>query len=61
MKAGGAPVIQVAQDSAGLPTLPGAVFSQRPSEIMPTQWWPPLDSSTVVTRTFEHFDSTIKK
>ena len=56
IEAGGSPVIQVTQDSSGLPPIPAAVFSPRPPEIMPTQWWPPLDSSTVVTTTFEHFE-----
>jgi hypothetical protein len=61
MDSGDSPSIQVAQDSSGLPSIPELVVWPRPTGIMPTQWWPPLDSSTVVTRTFERFDGTIEK
>lgn len=50
-----APVLRVFQDSDGLPDVPGFSFRPRPPDLMPSLWWPPLDSSTVVSRSFEHF------
>jgi hypothetical protein len=51
-----APVIRVFQDSELLPALPGFMPEPRPSGMMPTPIWPPLDSSAVVARTFRHFE-----
>jgi hypothetical protein len=49
-----APVFRVFQDSDGLPNVPGFSFRPRPPDLMPSPWWPPLDSSTVVSKSFEH-------
>jgi Peptidase family M28 len=55
LEAPGSPVISVFQDAAGLPVIPGVRAQPRPPGLMPTPFWPPLDSSTVVTRSFQHF------
>lgn len=56
LEAGASPLIRLFQDSSGLPAIPGTSLAVRPADVMPTEWWPPLDSSTVVERTFEHFE-----
>jgi hypothetical protein len=53
--ASSSPVLRVFQDSEGLPALPGMNFVPRPADLMPAPFSLPLDSSTVVSKTFEHF------
>ena len=55
VNASSSPVVRVFQDCEGLPALPGIAFKPRPPDLMPTPFSLPLDSSTVVSKTFEHF------
>lgn len=53
--ASSSPVLRVFEDCDGLPVLPGRNFTPRPPELMPAPMLLPLDSSTVVSKRFEHF------
>jgi hypothetical protein len=49
------PLVKVIDQSDGLPEFPGVPFKPRPDDLMP---WTQLDSSTLVSRTFQRFEMT---
>lgn len=51
VKAGGSPLVSLMDQSDGLPEFSGISVRPRPSDRVP-QFWPPLDSTTLVERTF---------
>ena len=53
--ASSSPVLRVFEDCDGLPALPGKNFAPRPPDLMPAPMLLPLDSSTVISKSFEHF------
>jgi Peptidase family M28 len=55
VEASSSPVLRIFEDSDGLPVLPGMSFTPRPPDLMPAPMALPLDSSTVVSKAFEHF------